>query len=193
MKEGMLAVRLARKAAEDFVSGRHTSMPDIPKTFSEKRGAFVSLHTYPEKELRGCIGYPEPVLPLKKALEDCAVYACQDSRFEPVQKQELAKIIFEVSILTKPEAIKCAPKDYPKNVKIGEDGLIIRKGFRSGLLLPQVPVEWKWDVQEFLEHLCEKAGLDIDAWKRKGTEIHSFQAQIFSEKRPGGDVVEKEL
>ncbi|MCX8147574.1 MAG: TIGR00296 family protein, partial [Candidatus Woesearchaeota archaeon] len=76
---------------------------------------------------------------------------------------------------------------------IGRDGLIIRSPFGSGLLLPQVPVEWGWDAEQFLEHLCEKAGLDTDAWKRNDVKIYSFQAQIFSEKGPRGEVIEKEL
>jgi uncharacterized protein (TIGR00296 family) len=190
--EGRLAVQLARQTAEAWASGNETSKTvNLPAVFQENRGAFVTLHTYPEKELRGCIGYPEPVFPLRKALEDCAVHACQDPRFPPVKESELSKIIFEVSILTKPELIECSPRDYPRHVKIGKDGLIIRKGWHSGLLLPQVAPEHGFSAKEFLEHTCMKAGLSPDSWLEGGCKIFKFQAEIFSEKTPGGKVVKE--
>jgi uncharacterized protein (TIGR00296 family) len=190
LKEGKLAVQLARKSMEDFVSGKDTPNTErLPAVFSENRGAFVTLHTYPEKELRGCIGYPEPVFPLRKALTDCAVHACQDSRFRPVQKPELSKIIMEVSILTKPQLIECkSPRENPKHVKIGKDGLIVRKGWNSGLLLPQVATDHKFSAKEFLEHTCMKAGLSPDSWLDQNCKIWKFQAEIFGEKTPGGKI-----
>ena len=148
----------------------------------------MTLHTYPGRELRGCIGYPEPVLPLEKALTECAVHACQDSRFSPVQKPELPKIVVEVSILTKSELIECNPREYPKHVKIGKDGLIIRKGWSSGLLLPQVAKEHKFSAKEFLEHTCTKAGLSPDSWLDQNCRIYKFQAEIFGEKTPNGEI-----
>lgn len=192
LKQGKIAVSLARKAVENYVAGKGIpKIERLPKVFTENRGAFVTLHTYPERDLRGCIGYPEPIFPLHKALTDCAVYACQDPRFRPVKKSELTKIIVEVSILTKPQIIECKNcKDYPKHVKIGEDGLIIRKGFHSGLLLPQVATEHNFSQEEFLEHTCIKAGLSPDSWMEKDCMICKFQAEIFSEKTPGG-VVER--
>jgi hypothetical protein len=188
LKEGRLAVQLARKIVEDFVSGKARPAEKLPQVFQENRGAFVTLHTYPKRELRGCIGYPEPVYPLHKALTDCAVHACQDPRFPSVKKSELSKIIVEVSILTKPELMECAPKDYPKHVKIGKDGLIIRKGWNSGLLLPQVATEHKFSAKEFLEHTCMKAGLSPDSWLDKDCKLFKFQADIFSEKTPCGKI-----
>jgi uncharacterized protein (TIGR00296 family) len=188
LKEGKIAVELARKTAESFISGKYiTNKPEkLPAIFYENRGAFVTLHTYPGRELRGCIGYPEPILPLYKALTDCAIHACQDPRFPPVQKSESSRIIVEVSILTKPEVIKCEPCDYPKNVKIGKDGLIVRKGFHSGLLLPQVAEEHGFSEKDFLDHTCMKAGLSPDSWMKKDCVICKFQAEIFGEKTPGG-------
>ncbi len=191
IKEGKLAVELARHAAENFTSGKgEPPLVGFPKVFFENRGAFVTLHSYPGKELRGCIGYPEPILPLHQALTDCAVHACQDPRFPPVQKPELSKIIVEVSVLTKPQLIECSPREYPRHVKIGQDGLIIRKGWSSGLLLPQVATEHGFSAKEFLEHTCMKAGLSPDAWLDKDCKLYKFQAEIFSEKVPGG-IVEK--
>jgi len=189
LKEGKLAVELARKTVENFVSGKEIPKTELPGIFQENRGAFVTLHTYPERELRGCIGYPEPVYPLHKAILDCAVHACQDPRFPPVQKSELPKIIVEVSVLTKPQIIECSPKDYPRHVKIGQDGLIVRKGWSSGLLLPQVATEHKFSAKEFLEHTCMKAGLSPDSWLDSSCKIFKFQAEIFREKSPGGQIV----
>jgi len=188
LSEGRLAVELARKTAEAWALGKETPKPELPKIFQENRGAFVTLHTYPERELRGCIGYPEPVLPLHKALADCAVHACQDPRFPPVKKSELGKIIFEVSILTKPELIECSPREYPKHVKIGKDGLIVRRGFHSGLLLPQVAPEHGFSAKEFLEHTCMKAGLSPDSWLDQSCKIFKFQAEIFAEETPNGKI-----
>jgi uncharacterized protein (TIGR00296 family) len=190
LNEGKLAVQLARKTVENFVSGKEILKTDkLPEVFQENRGAFVTLHTYPGRELRGCIGYPEPVYPLWKAISDCAVHACQDPRFRPVQKPELPKIIVEVSILTKPQLIECKNcKDYPRHVKIGEDGLIIKKGWSSGLLLPQVATEHKFSAKEFLEHTCMKACLSPDSWLDQNCMIYKFQAEIFGEKTPGGKI-----
>jgi hypothetical protein len=190
LKEGRLAVELARRSAESYLSGKKIPPEKLPRIFLENRGAFVTLHTYPDRELRGCIGYPEPVFPLQKALTECAMHACQDPRFDPVAESELAKIIFEVSVLTKPQLIECLPADYTKHVKVGEDGLIVRKGSHSGLLLPQVATEYNFSSQQFLEHTCMKAGLSPGSWKEKDVRVFKFQAEIFSEKTPGG-IVEK--
>jgi uncharacterized protein (TIGR00296 family) len=95
----------------------------------------------------------------------------------------------EVSVLTRPELIEVkSPDEYPKKIRIGRDGLIIESGFQSGLLLPQVPVEWKWDADEFLDNLCMKAGLAPGTWKEEGVRIYSFRSVIFSEESPGGEV-----
>ena len=188
LKEGRLAVELARKTAEAWASGKDIPKTELPKIFQENRGAFVTLHTYPGRELRGCIGYPEPILPLQKAIADCSVHACQDPRFPPVKESELGKIIFEVSVLTKPELIECSPKEYPRHVKIGQDGLIIRKGWSSGLLLPQVATEHGFSAKEFLEHTCMKAGLSPDSWMEQSCKIYKFQAEIFAEETPNGKI-----
>jgi uncharacterized protein (TIGR00296 family) len=189
LKEGRLAVELARKSAENFLNEVKSSKPeDLPEIFYENRGAFVTLHTYQERKLRGCIGYPEPIMPLYKALMECAIHACQDPRFSPVEKSELSRIVVEVSILTKPRLIECLPKDYPRHVKIGKDGLIVRKGFHGGLLLPQVAEEMKLTAKDFLRHTCLKAGLMPDFWLEGDCKIYKFQAQVFGEETPGGEI-----
>ena len=111
-----------------------------------------------------------------------------------MREEELDKVVIEASLLTPPEIITVKkPKHYVKEVVIGRDGLIVEKGFRRGLLLPQVPVEWKWKVDEFLSHTCMKAGLLPDSWLEEGVKIYKFSAKIFSEVEPRGDVVEKKL
>ncbi len=174
-KEKAFALETARSAAGLFVKDGVKFKPEnAPKSFNEKRGCFVTLTE--NGELRGCIGYPEPVMPLAEALVESAISACRDPRFPPLDASELPKIKIEVSVLTRPKPIK------PADVKVGRDGLIVRKGFYSGLLLPQVATEYGWSREEFLSQTCIKAGLPPDAWKDKGTEILAFHAEVFGEK-----------
>jgi hypothetical protein len=190
-KEGEFAVRLARSSIEMWVEKRKTTPApkDMPEEFRTMRGVFTTLNTWPEGELRGCIGYPYPVLPLVTAIIKSGIEATQDPRFPELETDEIDKVTVEVSILTEPDTINVKkPEDYPKKINIGEDGLIIKLGFSSGLLLPQVAVEYGWDVKTFLEHLCSKAGLEQDAWKSGKAEILKFQAEIFCEEEPRGNI-----
>lgn len=193
--DGDLAVRIARNAVENHVRRSRPKEFPIPPVFKQKYGVFVTLSTYPADDLRGCIGYPEPIMPLIDALKDAAVSAAsKDPRFPPVREGELDKITVEVSLLTPPEEMKVKrPLDYRNHVKIGEDGLIVQRGFSRGLLLPQVPVEWKWDAEEFLSQCCLKAGLMPDSWLQQGTKVYKFQAEVFTEVKPGGDVRRRSL
>lgn len=192
LEQGRKLVELARHSIETHFSGSRIEL-DGYKEFSEKQGVFASLHK--DGELRGCIGFPEPTHQLYRAVFEAArAAAFEDPRFPPLSKDELDSIEIEVSVLTVPELIKVKnAEDYLREIEIGKDGLIIRSSFRSGLLLPQVPVEWKWDAREFLSHLCIKAGLGQNEWMNPENKIYRFQAQIFSEKEPDGEVVEKEL
>ena len=182
--DGTKAVEIARRTIELWLKNREKHKPEgYPKEFDEKYGVFVTIHTYPEKELRGCIGFPEPVYPLIKALQEAAISAAtHDPRFPPLAESELNKVIIEVSVLTKPELIKVEnPKDYVKNIRIGKDGLIAKKGFHSGLLLPQVATEYKWGAEEFLSQTCMKAGLSPDTWldkERSAAPVHQAAASI---------------
>jgi hypothetical protein len=194
IKEGTKAVQFARQIIEDYVKHHKTIASDLEKIFHEKQGVFVTLHTYPEHELRGCIGIPLPVMSLHDAIIESAQSATRDPRFPPLAEQELNAIIVEVTILTKPELIKVKqPQDYLKQIEVGRDGLIIEQGFYKGLLLPQVPIEQAWDTEEFLAHTCMKAGLLPDAWVDKNTKISKFSGQIFTETKPKGSIKEKRL
>jgi uncharacterized protein (TIGR00296 family) len=197
-KEGTLLVELARKAVEEYLKTRkHITAQDLPKKLAQPSGVFVTINSCEEgeKRLRGCIGFPYPTTPLAQAIIEAAISAAtQDPRFPPLSLSELDHVVFEVSVLTPPELIEVKnPKEYRTKVKVGEDGLIVERGMYKGLLLPQVPLEWGWDTEEFLCQCCNKAGLLSDYWLREGTKIYKFQAIIFEEEKPRGTVVQKTL
>lgn len=176
--ERKVVLELARRTVEEYV--RTGKLPDLPEAtgrLAEPRGVFVTLHR--EGALRGCIGYVEAVKPLLEAVRDMAVSAAtEDPRFPPVRPGELAEIDLEVTVLSPLRRVS-----DPESVEVGRHGLVIRRGGRSGLLLPQVPVEQGWDRREFLEHTCLKAGLPRDAWQDPVTELHVFTGQVFGEKQ----------
>lgn len=188
LEEGTIAVRTARAAIEAETVGSSAEF-EMPASFDENSGVFVTINTYPEGDLRGCIGYPEPAFPLKDALVFSAQSACHDPRFMPLSKKEADNCTVEVTVLSKPVQIECEKSELPEKIVIGRDGLIIQFGRRRGLLLPQVPVEWGWGPEEFLEQLSRKAGLPTDTWKMKDAAIWSFTGEIFHELSPKGDVV----
>ncbi len=179
-EEGACAVQLARSVLEQKIDGRDTQPPALAPIFDQKRGVFVTLTK--NGELRGCIGFPYPHLPLGEAILEAALSAAlQDPRFPPVRAAELHSIRVEVTVLSVPERMEADPAGRPGAVEVGRHGLIVRGYGRSGLLLPQVPVEWKWDSREFLEHTCRKAGLPPGCWKEDCVEFSTFEGQIFSE------------
>ncbi len=194
LKEAEYLIKLARKSILNYLrNGKQASASDAPESLKKPLGVFVTLNEAKNHELRGCVGYPLPVKPLADAVADCAVKsAFEDSRFPPVSSEkELSEIAIEISVLTEPKVVKVKnPSEYPSKIKVGRDGLIARSGYYSGLLLPQVPIEWSWGEEEFLCHTCNKAGLPMDAWRGGNVEISSFSAQVFKEKTPGGKVEE---
>ena len=196
LNEGTYLVRLARKTIEVYLSGKSPAPPeDAPERLKRKQGVFVTLYTYPERELRGCIGVPMPEYPLLEATMRAAIAsATEDPRFPPVSLDELSRIVVEVSALTPPEEIKFSdPKELPSLIRIGVDGLIIEAGGFGGLLLPQVPVEYGWTPEEYLMHLCLKAGLPTTYWLTGRLKLYRFTAQIFEEESPKGKILEKKL
>ena len=178
--EGTMAVKMARDTIEAAVRGTLTPSACLSPVFSEKRGVFVTITR--SGELRGCIGYPYPVLSLKEAIPSAATGAAlEDPRFPPVTPSELNQVRVEVTVLTPPQSIDVDPEQRPNAVIIGKHGLIARSGGMSGLLLPQVATEYTWSPEEFLTHTCMKAGLPSNCWKRPETEILTFEGQIFHE------------
>ncbi len=194
LNEGRNAVEFARAVVEAFVKNRATPSANLSELFNQERGVFVTIHTHPLHNLRGCIGIPQPIMPLKKAIIDSAKSATRDPRFPKLNQDELDNIIIEITILTQPELIEVdQPKEYLSHIEIGRDGLIAEQGFFKGLLLPQVPIEQQWNKEEFLSNTCMKAGLMPDAWFDKNTKIFKFSGQIFSETEPRGEIKEKNL
>lgn len=198
-QEGEFIVKLARRAVEEYLKNGKVISPakDTPTKLLERCGVFVTINTVRggDKELRGCIGYPYPTTMLAQAVIESAISsATQDPRFYPLASKELGNIVFEVSVLTPPELVKTDnPKKYLSHIKVGKDGLIIERGGYKGLLLPQVPVEWQWNEEEFLCQCCIKAGLPPDNWLLKDTKIYKFQAIIFEEETPRGEIKRKAL
>lgn len=192
--DGEVMVRTARHVVEEHLRGRQIA-PDaaFESKFSFRSGVFVTLSR--RKSLRGCIGRPYPEQSLSSALLDAAVCAAtEDPRFDPVGLDELDEITFEVTVLTAPQKISVdKPEEYPSRIKVGRDGLIVRHVLGSGLLLPQVPVEYGWHAREFLEYTCEKAGLGRESWMGRDIEILAFQAIIFKEEEPRGTVTRVSL
>jgi len=161
----------------------------LPPVFDEKRGAFVTLRRFPGEQLRGCIGYPLPVLPLRTALARAAVAAgLEDPRFAPVRVAELSRLAIEVSVLTVPVPVHVTvPAQRVAAVRVGRDGLIVDGFGASGLLLPQVAPEQGWTAEEFLAGTCEKAGLPRSAWRDPRVVVRRFEAEVFRERSPGGE------
>jgi uncharacterized protein (TIGR00296 family) len=180
--EGELLIRIARSIIEYAVA--KTPKPKIHffPVLDEKRGVFVTLTI--DGELRGCIGFPYPVMPLGEAIVQAAAAAArEDPRFPPVNAEELAKIGIEVTVLTAPVTLDCRPEDRPAHVEVGRHGLIVRGRGTSGLLLPQVATDYGWDATEFLDHTCIKAGFLGRCWDSDKVEVLTFEGQIFSEHR----------
>jgi uncharacterized protein len=189
--EGAEIVRLARIAVEKYL--KESVIIKSEKDMLQMAGIFVTLNyiTRNKQEyLRGCIGFPLPEKPLNEGVIEAAIAAAtEDPRFPPLDRQELDNIIFEVSVLTPPQEIKVSPAEYGKEIQIGRDGLILHWRFGSGLLLPQVPVELKWNVQEYLANICYKAGAPPDVWLDPASKLYKFQAEVFKEVEPRGKVI----
>lgn len=169
-------LELARKAIRKYMKSGETLKVKIEdEELKEKRGAFVTLKV--NDQLRGCIGYPLPYKPLYETIIDVAVSAAtQDFRFQPLILEELDETEIEISVLSLPKPVKDT-----KEIEVGKHGIVISKGLHKGLLLPQVPVEWNWDLETYLCHGCLKAGLEEDEWKKGDCRIEIFSAQVFSE------------
>lgn len=170
-------IDIARLSIMEAVTGKRQFYPAVTEEkLKENCGAFVTIKKH--GDLRGCIGYIIAVKSLYETVEDVAKSAAvNDYRFSPVSKDELDELELEISVLTPMRRI-----DNVEEIEVGKHGLYMKRGFNSGLLLPQVATEYGWDKETFLQHTCMKAGLPTDAWRDKSTEIYVFSAEVFSEK-----------
>ncbi|MCC6010662.1 MAG: TIGR00296 family protein [Fervidicoccaceae archaeon] len=196
LEDGEFLVKLARESVEKYFVNETPDFSRVPEKLRKKGAAFVTIEKIigDKKQLRGCIGYVEPIKPLYKTVYEVALAAAfEDPRFPPVRASELPFLVYEVSVLSSIKKLMGRPEERPRLIKIGKMGLIAKKGFFSGLLLPQVPVEEGWDEETFLAYTCLKAGLSSDCWLDESVEFYYFTARVFSEEYPNGRVVEKEL
>ncbi len=171
-----LLLSTARNAIEASVQDKPLPrLKNIPEMLQQPCGAFVTLHK--AQELRGCIGYIESDMSLIKTVQDVAVKsALSDPRFPPVEAEEVPLLEIEISVMTPPEAISDMTR-----IEVGKHGLIMQKGLRRGLLLPQVASEYGWDRETFLNQTARKAGLPADAWRQPDTKVFIFSAEVFNE------------
>ena len=194
---GEKLVKLARKAVEKYLNESVVINVDNSYGLSQKAGVFVTLNYLSNNKeyLRGCVGFPLAEKTLYQSVIEAAIAAAsQDPRFEPISKEDIENIIFEVSVLSPPEKIEVQnPKDYKNHIKIGRDGLILKCKYGSGLLLPQVPVELNWDIDEYLANICYKAGAPLDAWLMPESQLYKFGAIIYKEFEPNGNVKKVDL
>jgi AmmeMemoRadiSam system protein A len=171
-------LQIARETIESYI--RFRKVPEISVEEPEllqQAGAFVTIKKH--DRLRGCIGHVEGIKPLYETIVEMAIAAStQDPRFSPVTEDELADLHLEISVMTPLRRI-----ENPEEIQVGVHGILLRRGFRTGLLLPQVATEHVWDRTTFLEHTCLKAGLLKNEWNDPKTEIYVFSAQVFHEEK----------
>ena len=175
-KAELLAV--ARNSVEHMIQKKepYAPAPSTSEALNREYGAFVTLTE--RGALRGCIGYTSAMKPLYMTVRDTATLAAlRDPRFPPVSASELPQLAYEISVLSPLRRVT----DF-EQIKVGRDGLLMKNGEFEGLLLPQVPMEQKWDRQTFLEQTCVKAGMNPNCWKDENTDIFSFTAVVFNEK-----------
>ena len=178
-EEKIALLQLARGAmGQRLGEGDPPATPETP-SLQEHCGVFVTLHK--NEKLRGCIGYITATKPLVQMVVDAAqASAFQDTRFEPLKREEWNRIEIEISVLSPLE-----PIDNIEKIEVGKHGIVMKQGYRSGLLLPQVAAEYNWDRETFLTNTCYKAGLDGDCWRDPATEIEIFSALVFNERELG--------
>ncbi len=171
-----LLLDYARRAIELYLKeGVEYEPEQVPEELLQPCGAFVTIKV--GGKLRGCIGFVEPIFPLYKSVIKAAISAAtSDFRFPPLTLQELPYAHLEISVLSKPRPVRSI-----EEIEVGRHGIIISRGFNRGLLLPQVPLEYGWDLEEYLRHGCLKAGLEPDCWRRGDVSIEVFEAEVFGE------------
>ncbi len=172
-QERVILLHLAHEAIESSLEKRPTPLVAPNRHLAENRGAFTTL--YLDGQLRGCVGYVFPVLPLYRAVfETARAAATQDTRFAPVTREEAPRLKISISVLS---ALSPIQADH---IDIGKHGLMVTLGAYRGLLLPQVAIEHQWDRTTLLEQTCRKAGLPPDAWQ-KGATLEVFTAEVFGD------------
>jgi AmmeMemoRadiSam system protein A len=171
---GAALLALARRVIHERLGADPPAVPEHPLLWQHRAGAFVTVNV--EGSLRGCIGIPDPAEAIGEVVRHCAAAAAfDDPRFPPVRRDELTRLTLEVSVLS-----EFVPVEDFGAIEIGRHGLVVERGRRRGLLLPQVAPEYGWTVEEFLRNACIKAGLPPSAWQ-SDARILRFEAIVFRE------------
>ena len=176
---------------EETVLSAFSKMVEEDPRMGKKAAVFVTLEKVSgsTRTLRGCIGFIVHHLELVRAIAESAILsAFKDPRFRPVARRELGSIAIEIALLG-PKI----PISGPTDISIGRDALYIESIYGSGILLPQVPVEYCWDKETFLGETCLKAGLDLTCWMRRGVKVYRIPGRVFYEEKPLGEVIERDL
>lgn len=183
--DGAAIVAAARQAIAEELGAPRAPAPRVPEI---RAGVFVTVRG--SGGLRGCVGLPAAEAPLREALREAAVAAAtRDWRFEPVTAGELASLTIEASVLSEPAPLAGPRESWPRAIRPGRDGIVIRRGAQEGLLLPQVATEMSWGAAELLDGACQKAGLEDGCWRDARTEVLAFTATVFREASPGARAV----
>jgi AmmeMemoRadiSam system protein A len=183
-EERRILLRLAHESISSCLGLQYPSEALQSPHLRENRGVFTTL--YVRGNLRGCVGYAVPIAPLFRAVAETARSAAfEDSRFPAITVDEVAELKVSLSVLSPLFDVR------PEQVEVGRHGLVVSQGYRRGLLLPQVALEWNWDRETFLAQTCKKAGLPSDAW-RLGVQLQAFTAELFGDPDlPQGGTKEK--
>ncbi len=200
LEEGVILVKLARKAVEEKLLNNRIITPpkNLPEKFYRPGMTFTTietLHPSGETTLRGCIGFLMPVYTLvESAIKSALEAAFNDPRFSPLSSDELDHVVFEVTVLSVPEPLDVSDRwDLPSRIIIGKHGLVAEKSWMKGTLLPVVPVEYCWDEETFLSETCLKAGMPPDCWLDKETRLLAYTGKVFREKSPRGEIYERDM
>jgi len=190
LEQAKTLVDLARDSIKAGLSKRKPSVSSgIKKEFLDKAGVFVTIKI--NGQLRGCIGFTDPIYSLWEAIVEASQSAAfQDPRFPKLTNEEFGDITIELSVLTPAKVIEVRnPEDYYNNIQVGKDGLLVRGVYNNGLLLPQVATEYNWDPKTFLEQTCVKAGLEPNSYlDYDACRVYKFQSLVFSETIPNGEI-----
>jgi AmmeMemoRadiSam system protein A len=182
--DGIELLRIARRSLEERLQmGRDYQPSRLPSNVcAGPQGAFVTLYTHPDRRLRGCIGRIESDWPLNETVARMAVEsALHDPRFDPVSPEELSRLVINVSALS-----TLAQVNDESAIVIGRHGVVVRVRGRTGVFLPEVPVEYGWNTVQMLDRLCtEKMGFPAGAWREEGAVIRVFESERFAEEAPG--------
>ena len=200
LKTGEKLVKFSRDVIESWFEGKSVNGLELLDCEERNkllrcRGVFVTLKRYPSKSFRGGFGYISPMIPLYEAVREVTIIAAfYNPNYLPLSKSELKTITVELSIILNVKKLEVErPEEYLEKIKIGKYGIIVEKDVKRAILLPQIAIDKRWNVKQFLSNACIKAGLSYDAYMNPETTIRICEVQVFEESEPGGGVIERKF